>query len=447
MFKRTLLLGAACGCAIFNASTATADTSEEQRCLRRAAAVLTALDAAEYEQARSDFDERMRAALAAAQLQGIWEALPKQVGARISVGAARIQTAGAVPTVVLPLQHEKAWLDLQISCDAEGKIAGMFVRPGQPPANPAQAAAVAAAADWSERDLAVASAGMQLPGTLTLPKSGPAFAGIVLVHGSGSNDRDESIGPNKVFADLAHGLAALGVASLRYDKRSYAQPTSFAGQAFTVQEEVVDDAVAALKLLGRQPELGAAPVFVLGHSLGAMLAPRIAAAQPVAGMILMAAPARSLTDIIPQQIRYIADLDGARSAEETASIEQVQTLVTRIKQLTDKDRTDTNPILGAPPAYWLDLRDYDPIRQAIAVGKPTLLLQGQRDYQVTMADDYEVWVQGMQGVDQFSTRTFAGLSHLFMPASDPPGPADYQNAGHVDAKVIGAIADWIKQHQ
>lgn len=445
MNTRSSLFSVFCGCVLIIPSVYATSQTPAATCEDRARSVLAALDAGQYELARADFDQRMLDGLPAAQLQMIWESLPKQVGERVSVGEARSSETKQGSAVVLPLEHSKSWLDLQLNCDNEGKASGLWIRPGKAPV--AQAPAAAESELWQERELIVESSGFSLPATLTIPSSGKPEAGVVLVHGSGSHDRDETIGPNKPFRDLAHGLAEQNIAVLRYDKRSLVDPTSFVGKVFTVKEEVVDDAAAALALLARQPELAGQPIFVAGHSLGAMLAPRIAALQPVSGMILLAAPARSLTEIIPQQIRYIAELDGTVSAEEHGSIEQMQALISQIDALGDNDRTDTTLILGAPAAYWLDLRRFDPIEQAIDLQLPLLLLQGQNDYQVTVQDDYQAWVKRAQGTTGFTARSYPGLNHLFMTAGNPPGPGDYEQAGHVDTVVVMSMAEWIKaQH-
>lgn len=408
-------------------------------CMSQATAILAALDAGDFEKARVAFDARMQAALSAEQLRQVWDSLPAQVGKRLTTATGRVQSTGAMTTATIPLQHEKAWLELQVSCASDGTVGGLFVRPGNAPEAPPPAGAVNA---WTEREIKVETAGISLPGSLTLPKTAP-IATVVLVHGSGPNDRDESLGPNKIFRDLARGLSEHGVAVLRYDKRSFVAPASFAGKVFTVDDEVVDDAVSALKLAATQPELKDRPIYLAGHSLGALLAPRIAARQSVAGVILLAAPARPLTAMIQQQSQYLSKLDGSVSDEEKATLEQLQALSAKIDALTDADRDDQTLLLGAPAAYWLDLRDYDAIAQARALAVPILQLQGQSDYQVTMEDDFKIWEQKLQGADGYTRRSFPGLSHQFMAAGDPPSPADYQVAGHIDARVIAAIAEWV----
>lgn len=443
MSTRSTLLSAVCGCALIIPSVYATSQTPAATCEDHARSVLAALDAGKYELARADFDQRMLDGLPAAQLQMIWESLPKQVGPRVSVGEARAEETAQGAAATLPLEHAKSWLDLQLNCDNEGKASGLWIRPGKAPAKPAASAERSEL--WQERELMVESGGFSLPATLTLPRFGKPAAGVVLVHGSGSHDRDETIGPNKPFRDLAHGLAARNIAVLRYDKRSLVDPGSFVGKVFTVKEEVVDDAAAALALLAGQPELARRPIFIAGHSLGAMLAPRIAALQPVSGMILLAAPARSLTEIIPQQVDYLANLDGMVSPEEQAGKEQMQALLAKIETLTPADKDDLSLLLGAPAAYWLDLRKYQAIDQALSLKLPTLLLQGESDYQVTLQDDFKPWAARTKDAENFSSRRFPGLSHLFMAAGDPAGPADYEQSGHVDAAVIDTMATWISQ--
>jgi dienelactone hydrolase len=199
----------------------------------------------------------------------------------------------------------------------------------------------------------------------------------VLVHGSGPNDADESLGPNKPFRDLALGLAAHGVATSRYDKRTYARPATFSVErGYTVQEESVDDAIAAVRLAATSPGLDAKRVWVLGHSWGGALAPRIAAAAPeVAGLVILAGNTRPLEDVLVEQIAY---LHGAGSA----AVAMTQSLARTVRDphLAPGQTVD---VLGAklPSSYFLDLRAYDPARTAAGLRVAILVLQGERDYQ------------------------------------------------------------------
>lgn len=282
-----------------------------------------------------------------------------------------------------------------------------------------------------------------LPGTLTLPAGGSHLPGVVLVHGSGAHDRDETIGPNTPFRDLAWGLAARGVAVLRYEKRSRAHPFSFIGRRFTVREEVVEDAVAALALLRTQPEVDPARVTVLGHSLGGMLAPRIARAAPgTAGMVIMAGPTASLTAMITRQARYLASQSGADSAPAASQLATLDALVQRIDALTPADTMSTTLLLGAPASYWLDLRSYHPEALADSLDLPMLILRGARDYQVTAADA-SGWHARLGSRKNVKFIEYAGLNHLFLAGSGPPSPSEYAMPGHIPDRVLDDIATWL----
>src|SRR5262245_59059744 len=122
----------------------------------------------------------------------------------------------------------------------------------------------------TEREVTVPGP-VPLPGTLTLPAGKGPFPALIIVNGSGAGDRDLTMGPQpplsliKPYRDLAWGLAQQGVAVLRYDKRTRVAPMWYMGKTFTVWDETVQDALAALTLLRQQPEVNAARTYLIGH--------------------------------------------------------------------------------------------------------------------------------------------------------------------------------------
>ena len=291
-----------------------------------------------------------------------------------------------------------------------------------------------------------------LPGTLTLPKNGKGpWPAVVLVHGSGPEDRDETIGGAKVFRDLGQGLATKGIAVLRYEKRTRQYPiTDYWKQGigqFTVREETIDDAVSAVAQLRTRNDIDPKRVFVLGHSLGGMVAPRIAQADPqIAGLVFLAGAVRPFEEVIVEQVRYITSLHGKPSAEEDAYLTQVEADANKLKQLTVADASSRIILFGAPVPYWLDMREHDCLAAAKQIQQPMLFLQGRRDYQVTIKD-YEIWRTGLADHPRVTFKLYPQLNHLFVTGTGKSTPTEYEQLGHVDAHVVTDIAGWILENQ
>lgn len=307
--------------------------------------------------------------------------------------------------------------------------------------------AVATTDTITEREVTIPGP-VPLPGVLTLPANGTGpWPAVVIVHGSGPGDRDGTVGAAKPYRDLARGLAGRGIVVLRYDKRTRVQPMWFANRAFTVHEEVVEDAVSAIALLRGQDEVDPRRVHVIGHSLGGHLAPRIAEADgSLASLIVMAGAYRGA--LVPLMLRQLEYIQSVSEPGDTAAIaaqrRMVEPLAGRVAALTDADSARTTPILGAPPAYWLDLDRYDPVKTLRARREPTLFLQGERDYQVTPAL-LEEFLAALGDRPGTTVHRFPGLNHLFVAGTGVPRPAEYGLPGHVDEKVIDLIAEWVSR--
>jgi len=312
------------------------------------------------------------------------------------------------------------------------------------PSSPAATPAASAAA--GVRQIPVGVGTPPLKGTLTLPAGKGPFPAVVLVSGSGPGDQDETVGPNKPFLDIALGLATRGIATVRYDKRTRDYPQSIEPQTFTMTQEYVPDALAAISLLERQPAVDPRLIFVLGHSQGGTYAPLIAKQAPaVAGVILLAAGAEPLGAAMVRQLRYLATLPGTTGLQAKAQLPEVE----RIAALIDnpaalrKESPGTVLLGGVGPIYFLSGLSYDEVATARSIPQPLLLLQGDRDYQVTVANDLDVWLQGLMGRKGVTVVQFPKADHLFLDGSGAPTPLQYHKPGHVGRKVIGTIGSWI----
>jgi dienelactone hydrolase len=290
---------------------------------------------------------------------------------------------------------------------------------------------------FREREVTVGDGQWKLPGTLTVPAGQGPFPGIVLVHGSGPNDRDETVGGTKVFKDLAEGLASRGVVVLRYEKRTRQYSAAMAGLGnFTVEQETEEDAIKAAALLRAQPEVNPKRVFVLGHSLGGYVAPRIAEQDgKLAGLVVLAANVRPMEDLIVEQAEYLGvTADNLKTAKAVAA---------KVKSLEPGDE-DSPPVLGVPVAYWLDLKGYDPVALAKKLALPMLILQGERDFQVSMKD-FALWKAAVGGSKGVTMRSYPALNHLFVAGEGKGTEAEYRKPGHVAPEVIDDIAKFVSQ--
>src|ERR1051326_6514503 len=272
---------------------------------------------------------------------------------------------------------------------------------------------------FTEREISFTSGDASIPGTLCLPhNAGGKLPIVVMVHGSGPNDRDETIGPNKVFADLAHGLAEQGIASLRYDKRTFligrgALPKPAGPDAVTLKWEIEDDALAALDFTRKLPEADAQRVFLLGHSMGAMTAPYTAQSAPwLRGMVMMASPSRPHFGYVDDQIRLLLKASGKSEAEIAATLEKQHELVGNI----ETGKMPPNQILqGVPVHYMREMIALNPAEQLKQQKIAVLVLQGGKDVQV-FKPDFDLLKQALDARKLAGDEAmfFPDFNHLFM---------------------------------
>jgi dienelactone hydrolase len=396
-----------------------------------------------YEEAVKRFDEAMAKALPAEKLKEVWESVQTSAGSFESLGKSTTTQSKGLTTVIIPAVFKKTTLSLSISVDAEGRIAGFWIRPGG-------AAATYAAADYDkpdryrEKEVEFGEKPWRIKGKLTRPKGVKAAPAVVLVHGSGPHDEDETIGPNKPFRDLAGGLSSRGIAVLRYQKRTFAHAGELAKQkTITVREEVIDDALEALEFLRKQKGIDKEHIYLLGHSLGGTLAPQIAAEdKKLAGVILMAGAPRDFFEVIEEQLTYIASLPGPQQEANKKGLEEArQAMASARAPSAPPDLT----LLGVPISYWREVSGYATKSPKVLGGLDcrVMVLGGGRDYQVTRAD-FDVYSKALKDNAGAKLKWYDNVSHLFVEGKGKSTPAEYAEPNHVSKTVVRDLADWIK---
>lgn len=292
-----------------------------------------------------------------------------------------------------------------------------------------------------------------LHGLLTLPddttKPVPA---VVFVHGSGASNRDEKVGKLTPFKDLAEGLAAHGIASVRYDKRSFAYGRKMLKEKnITVKEETIEDAVRATQLLRKDGRIDRNRIFIVGHSMGAMLAPRIdAQGGNYCGLILMAGSPYKLEDIILRQNQQaMGGLNKLLQWIAAFQVKKLKKTFAGLYDLTDEEAKKRKFAGGTTLYYFKEMGEHPAPGFLKLTRKPLLILQGEKDFQASAAVDFTGYQTLLEGHDNATFKLYPGLNHAFVPAlSDDINKArkEYAEERHIGDEVIGDIARWILEN-
>lgn len=384
-----------------------------------------------------EYTEQMKSAVESGQILTAFQDTLKAVGEVKEIRSAwEADPQSGYNMVQVPCDFSIQPLNMVVAFQ-DGRIGGVHTDVYQE-----QKETVSLPENVTETDMNLSIAGGRtLPGTFAAPKNLKEYPAVVFVHGSGSSDRNETAGQIKPFQDLAWGLAERGIASCRYDKISYVYGKELAeDKEFTVYDETVNDAAAAVKMLREQE--GVSKVYVVGHSQGALMMGAIAREGQPDGCIMMAGPARGFADTIQRQYEFLQSLDPDPSEQDKAVYEQGLAAAEQMKNIDSLP--DDARIMGQTKTYMKSILDYDAVAEAADITVPVLVLQGEEDYQVTM-DDFRIWEENYEGKDNWQFVSFPGLSHMFTEGKYEEGPASYQGAKHIPDKVTETIAGFINE--
>ncbi len=401
----------------------------------------------EFSESYSLFSPSMRERLNIAQLRSIWNSVAEQYGELVYRKVTKEEEVDESHHLVLFSAFKKGNVDIHLFFNKKNQIENLFFAPAGIP-DEYFSPDYDFSDFYSTRDITVKTGSYNLPGTFYYPSSGKNIPVVVLIHGAGFHDRYSTFGLNKPFRDLAVGMASFGVGVLCFDKRTYVYSglSSVENDSFTVKDEIIDDAVSAVDLAMSLPESDPENIFILGHGFGGMVTPRIAAAKPgIAGIIKMAANARPFEDVILDQVKYqVLHNDDNDHFPDMLKIYEFQ--VMRVKKGDFTNVSASELPMNYPPSFWIDLAGYDHIEYSRNTPLPMLILQGERDYQVT-TEDFEIWKRELEGKDNVSFVSFPGLNHLMVPGTGMSTPLEYEFPGNVAIDVILDIVEWVMDHK
>jgi len=402
--------------------------------------VIEQLSAGQFKPLHKSFSKDFKKSVKAIQLRMIWTGVTKAFGEFDRSGEFEVIEEEGSIIYNTPLYFEEGSLMLKLTFTND-EISGIWLSPQeyQPPPETLGVA-------YGKERVRIKTDTFDLPGEILIPRTCNQCPLVVLVHGSGPNDMDISIGPNKVFKDIAMLLANEGIATLRYDKRSKVYPALFEkDKPFTINEETVDDALTAVNIAKSFEFVDSSKIFVLGHSLGAYAAPLIASKdQSLAGAIMMAGPDRHISDLLPEQYRYIYGLDGKLSWKEKRKVKRIDKTAAQINSLPNPDVKKLKSAMGYwPLEFFQDLATYRPSEVIRNQQVPFLILQGVQDYQVSYERDFKLLQSRLSDLDYVAFEALPKLDHLMMYSEDFSKPTDYVSPRNVSPEFIKAVTSWI----
>ncbi len=425
----------------FFISVISVNAQTEEKANAKVQEYLFLLKTGKFSSIEKRLDPTMSRLIDASKLQGFWEGLQMQYGDLLKTGETSVKTKDSLFICLTPLQFEKTKLNFRLVLNQKLQIAGLFLEPMDVPYAPAA---------WVDPRLffevkkAVPLAAFPSEGVLTLPNVQEKVPLVIIIGGSGPTDKDLSMGPNKIYKDMAWGLGTQGIASYRYDKRTRAFGSKMGDpEKVTVKEEYLDDLQAIVELLSKHESIDSTSIYLLGHSEGGFLIPWFAnEVKGIKGFIIAAGNYHKMADMISAQLLHLKKY--TRSETERAELQAILDRVPYAQnKLSLQSPKDSLP-LGISATYLMHLNAHAPAIYLNALkGKPVLVLQGGRDYQVPTSE-FEAWKAALTSHKQVTFQLYHQLNHIFMAGEGVCLPAEYAESGNVSKLFILDIAAWVK---
>jgi fermentation-respiration switch protein FrsA (DUF1100 family) len=323
-------------------------------------------------------------------------------------------------------------------------------------------------------------AGVMLAGTLTLPQSEGPFPAVLLITGSGPQNRNEEIMGHRPFLVLSDYLTRQGIAVLRVDDRGVGESTGNFSEATT--EDFAEDVLAGVSYLKNRKDIDSSRIGLIGHSEGGLIAPILAVKSPdIAFIVLMAAPGLTGEEILYMQSDLIARAQGI----DNETISENEALMKRMFSVVKEEENNTiaeeklHNILRAEianmseeeresPGYskaaieasidaqakeltspWMRFfLTYDPKPNLMKVKCPVLAINGEKDLQVPPEENLCAIEEALKegGNKDYTVKELPGLNHLFQTA-ETGSPSEYAKIEEtISPAALEIIGNWILEY-
>lgn len=438
MKKRFLsLLLSFCFLFSFAACNSSSASFDEEKLKEKSIAFATQMTQGDFDTVTNSFSSATKQKLNAKQLKDGWDQTAGTVGKYKQVHSSETNVTPTSAQVKVILEFEDNGIVITFTYNKSEEIDGIWINFS------ALTNDLVQNEYFEESAITVPAENIDLKGVLTLPKADSFSTVALLVQGSGSSDYNESVNQNKPFRDIAHALGQKNIATLRYNKRYYQNP-GLASANYTIEDEVLNDVNKAIALIRSDTRLTGKKLVIIGHSLGGMLAPKIASDnKDVAAIVSLAGSPRKLEDIsYDQNKQAIAQLKDKTDKEKETLLKNVKTEIDKIKALKGDETTGT--ILQVPVSYWNSLNKIDTPKIAKELDIPILIMQGSADFQITNTD-YKAWKTALKDKKNATYKWYNDLNHLFMKTNGKTDVSEYEKKSTVDTNVTKDLSEWINK--
>jgi pimeloyl-ACP methyl ester carboxylesterase len=407
---------------------------------------LNIIVAKEFTKVTDYYDDVMKEQFPPMKVKQFWNGVISQYGEALNFGQPTEHELSGFNAVYIPIYFESITLEARVVFNDKNLISGFFITPKNN-SELYQLPEYADTTKFEEDNFTFGSDYWKMAGTLTIPKDVENPPVVVLVHGSGSHDRDESIGPNKPFKDIAWGLASQGIAVFRYDKRNYMHPDKFLENldTITMYSESIEDPIIAVNALKELNNFSNSKFYLLGHSQGGYVIPYInSISSDYDGYISIAGLASDFRETLKRQYEYLFNFDGNFDVSEKQIYNELLSKIKKLDSLDSKNYDNKSLPLDLSQAYWSFILEYDIQTKIRDITKPILVINGEKDYQV-VEEDFLIWKKNLNNNKNAEFKWYDNLNHLLMlTENEKSGPRDYYIPANINNQVIIDIIKWIK---